>query len=139
MLNKNANCTVISMFSEHITIFRTLSNDIWQLKYQQRQTNKTKKFRTFFCKLFRIIRYFFLILLREATLESKVASTNHNSSVFLLHTNKIFSNVEVFSIFSQIFLELIFATKIIKMFLKPSAVLFTSCQKNIAYIMCVNT
>ena len=47
MLNKNANCynieknfkysTVISMFSEHIIIFRTLSIDIWQLKCQQRQ------------------------------------------------------------------------------------------------------
>ena len=48
MLNKNANCynieknfkytTVIKTFSERITIFRTLSIDIWQPKCPQRQT-----------------------------------------------------------------------------------------------------
>ena len=43
----------------------------------------------------------------QATLESKVAPTNRNSSAFLLHTNKTFSNLELFSIFSQTFLELI--------------------------------
>ena len=54
MLNKNSNCyniennfkylynTAISTFSEHITIFQTLSIGIWQLKCQQRQTNETK-------------------------------------------------------------------------------------------------
>ena len=43
ILRKNfKNCTVMSTFSEHITIFGTLSIDIWQLKCQQRQTNKTK-------------------------------------------------------------------------------------------------
>ena len=47
-----------------------------------------------FCKLFRIIQF-----LREATLESKVAPTNRNRSVYLLHTSKTFSNVELFSIF----------------------------------------
>ena len=41
-------CTIISTFCEHITIFGTLSIDIWQLKCQQRQTNKTIKWRTFF-------------------------------------------------------------------------------------------
>ena len=64
---------------------------------------------------------------------------HRNSSAFLLHNSKIFSNVKLFSIFSQTFLELIFATKIKTMLLKQSAVLFTSCQKNIAYIMCLNT
>ena len=97
----------------------------------------------FFCKLFRIIKYFFLILLREATMESKVVSTNRNSSASLLHTSKTFSNVELFTIFSQIFLELILATKIKTMLLKQSAGLFTSCQKKywvyIEYIMCPNT
>ena len=57
MLNKNANCynmeknfkysNVISSFSEHITIFRTLSINIWQLKCKQWQTNKTKKGKLF--------------------------------------------------------------------------------------------
>ena len=149
MLNKNANCynieknfkysTVISTFSEHITIFQTLSIDIWQLKCQQRHTNKTKNGNVFFCKLFRIIKFLFVILLRKTTLESKVASTNRNSSTFLLHTSKIFYNVELFSNFSRTFLELIFATKIKTMFSKQSAGLLTSCQKNIAYIMCLNT
>ena len=131
MLNKNANCyntrieknfkysTVINTFSEHITIFRTLSFDIWRLTCQQRHTNKTKNGEeVFFCKLFRIIKFFFLILLRKAVLESKVAPTNRNSSTFLLYTSKTFSNVEFFSIFLQTFLELIFATKLKTMLLK---------------------
>ena len=145
MLNKNANCynieknfkysTVISAFSKHITIFRTLSIDIWQLKCQQRQTNTTKN-----CKLLRIIKFFFLILLRKATLltSSKIAPTNRNSSAFLLNTSKAFSNIELFPIFSQTFLKLIFATKIKTMLLKQSSVLLTSCQKNIAYILYTN-
>ena len=139
MLNKNANCynieknfkfsTVISKFIEHITMFRTLSIDIWQLKCpQQQQTNKTKNVTLFFCKLFRIIKLFFLILLRIATLELKVASTKRNISAFLLYTSKTFSNDELFSIFSQTFLKLTFSTKIKTMFLKQSAILFTSCQ-----------
>ena len=133
MLNKNANCynieknfkynTVIKTFSKHITIFRTLSIDIWQLKCQQGQANKPKKIsKLFFCKFFRIITFFFPILLRKATLESK-------SKAFLLQTSKTCSNVELFSIFSQTFLELIFATKMKTMLLEQSAVLFTSCQK----------
>ena len=111
MLNKDSNCynieknfkysTVISTFSEHITIFRTLSIDIWQLKCQQRQTNKTKYDKLFQCKLFRIVKFFFLMLLSKATLESKVAPTNRNSSAFQLHRCKTF---ELFFIFSQTFL-----------------------------------
>ena len=94
MLNKNANCynieenfkysTVLSTLCEYIRIFRTLSIDIWQLKCQLRQTNKTKNAKNYFCKLFRIIKFFFLILLREVTLESKITPTNRNSSSFLL-------------------------------------------------------
>ena len=143
MLNKYTNCyniernlkyiTVISTFSEHITIFRTLSIDIWHLKCQQQQTNKTKDGELFFCKLFRIIQFLFLILLREATMESKVAHTKRKSSPFLLHTIKTFSNVELFFVFSQTFLGIIFATKIKAILLKQSAVLFTSCQQNITY------
>ena len=143
MLNKNTNCyniehnfkysTVISTFSEHIKIFWTLSIVNKDKQIKQKMAN------FFFCKLFKIIKFFFLILLRKVALESKVAYTNCNSSAFLLQTSKIFSNAELFSTFLQTFLKLIFATKIKTMLLKQSAVLFTSCQKNIAYIMCLNT
>ena len=102
MLNKNTNLcniekkfkysTVVSTFTEHIIIFWTLSIDIGQLKYQQRKTNKTKNGELFCCKFFRIIKFLFLILLRETNLESKVAPTNRNNSVFLLHTGNFFGN-----------------------------------------------
>ena len=40
ILRKKFKCsTVISVFSEHIIIFRTISIDIWQLKCQQRNEN----------------------------------------------------------------------------------------------------
>ena len=83
---------------------------------KQRQTNKTKNDKLFFCKLFRVLIFFFLILLKKVTLESKVVPTNRNSSAFLLHTSKTFSNVDLFSIFSQTLLELLFT---------QSTVLFT--------------
>ena len=51
----------------------------------------------------RVIKFFFLILLRKATLESKVTPTNGNSLAFLFHTSKTCSNVELFSIFSHTF------------------------------------
>ena len=79
MLNKNANCYNIeknfkySTVSQNITIFRTLSIDIWQLKCQLRQTNKTKNGKLSFYKLFRIITVFLIIHLRKATLKSKVS------------------------------------------------------------------
>ena len=67
MLNKNANCynieynfkyiTIISTFSEHITIFRIFSIGIWELNYEQRQTNKAKN-----GNLFRIFKIFIPIL-----------------------------------------------------------------------------
>ena len=41
--------------------------------------------------------------------------------------------------FFSIFLELIFESKIKSVLLKQSAVLLTSCQKNIVYIMSLNT
>ena len=75
------------------------------------------------------MKFFFLTLLKEATLESKVAPTNRNSWVFLLHTSKTFSNIELISIFSQTFWELISTTKIKTMFWKQLAVLSTSWQK----------
>ena len=59
----------------------------------------------FFLQTFQNYKIFFLILLRKATLELKVAPTNLNSSAFLLHISKPFSNFELFSIFSQTFFE----------------------------------
>ena len=105
MLNKNPNsynieknfkCSiVISTFSEHITIFQILSIDIWQLKCQQRQTNKTKRWQTFFLQTFQ------------------------NSQIFLPHSSErsLWNQKLLFSIFSQTFLELIFTTKINTMLL----------------------
>ena len=48
------------------------------------------------------------------TLKSKVAAINRNSLAFLLHSCETFSNVELFSIFSQIFLELISAISVVE-------------------------
>ena len=126
----------ILQFSEHFQLICDNSNVNNDKQIKQRMAN------VFFCKLFRIIKLFLLILLRKVSLESKVASTNRNSSAFLLYSSKTPSNVELFSIFSQTFFwQLIFAIKIKTMLLKQSFVLFTSCQKNIAYtrIMCLNT
>ena len=64
-------------FSEHFLLMFDKSN---------LNNDKQIKQKTIFCKLFTIIKFFFLILLREATLESKLAPTNRNSSVFLLHS-----------------------------------------------------
>ena len=93
MLNKYANCynieknfkyrTVISTFSEHITIFRTLSIDIWQLKWQQLQTSAN------FSEL------------------SNISSSSVSGKYFGIKSCyklvRPFSNVELFSIFSQTF------------------------------------
>ena len=72
--------------------------------------------------------------MREATLVWKVAPTNRNSSAFLLHTSKIFFNIELFSIFSQTFLVLIFATKIKTMLLKQLAVDQLSKKYCVCYV-----
>ena len=136
MLNKNANCynieknfkysTVMSTFSELIAIFRTLSMDICQLKCQQWLTNKTKN-----GKLFRIIKFFCSSFCGKPLWHQKL--------LLLTATARPFSTLSCFSFFPQTFLELIFATKIKTMLLKQSAVLFTSSNKNFAYIMCLNT
>ena len=117
-----------------VSIVQSLSIDIWQLNSQPRQTNKTKNGKLFFCKLFRFIKFVFLILLRKAFLKSKVAPTNRNSSAFLLHTSNNFSNVDLFSIFSQTFWELSFATKIKTMLLKQSAVMYTKKILRILFV-----
>ena len=122
MLNKNANCYNIEKNFKYSTVinkyvqwrYYNFPNTFnWYLTTQMSiMTNKTKNGKAFFSKLFRITKFFFFILRRESTLESKVAPTKRNSSTFLLHSTKTFSNVELFSIFSQTILELIFATKI---------------------------
>ena len=91
----------ILQFSEH-----------FQLIFDNSNVNKDKQIKQNYGKVFRIIKFFFLILLRKATLESKFVPTNRNSSAFLLHTSKTCSNFKLFSIFSQSFLDLIFAIKI---------------------------
>ena len=57
--------------------------------------------------------------------------------IFLFHISKTFSNVELLSIYSQSFLELIFATKAKTMLLKQSAV--SPAVKKILHILCVWT
>ena len=121
----------ILQFSEHFQLIFDNSNVNNSKQIKQKIPNNIS------ANFSSIIKFFFLILLREAIFESKFAPTN--SSAFLLHTSKIFSNFGLFSIFFHTFLKLIFITKIKTMLLKQSAVLFTSCQKDIAYIMCLNT
>ena len=138
MLNKNANCynikkyfkysTIISTFREHIIKFRTLSIDIWQLKCQQQQTNKSKNGEFFIANFSEL--YFWEKPLWNQNLLLLTATAQRSCYPPV--------NWVVFH-FSQIFLELIFATKIKTMLLKQLAVLFTSCQKNIVHIMCLNT
>ena len=132
MLNKNVNCyniSIISTFSEHITFFRTLSIDIWQLKCQRRQTNKTKDSKLFSVNFSELSNFSSSLFLREATLESKIAVTNRNSSAFLLDASKTFFNVELFSHFLQTFLELILAI----------VVVYQLSTKYCVYIMCLYT
>ena len=147
-LNKNSNCyniekyfkysTAISMFCEHITIFRTLSIDIWQLKCLQRQT-KQKNAEHFFANFSD---------LQNFSSPSFWETSFWNQKLFLLIASarrscytlvRPFPMLSCFPFSCKLFLELIFATKIKIMLLKKAAVLFTSCQKNIACIICLNT
>ena len=124
MLNKNANCyniekyfkysTVVNTFSEDITIFRTLSIYIWQLKCQERQTNKTKN-----CKLFSAN-------FSESLNFSSLSFLSYRSCYILVRPFPVLS---CFSFLQKKFWKLIFATKIKTMSLKQSAVSFISCQK----------
>ena len=64
-------------------------------------TNKyNKKFQTFFCKLLRIIKFFFPNLLRKAPLEPKGAPTNRKNSAFLYTLVRPFPNLTFSSNFS---------------------------------------
>ena len=137
MLNINANCyniennfkyrTVISTFSEHITIFRTLSIDIWLRKCQQRLTNKTENKKLFSANFSEISNCCSSSFWEKPLWNQKflLLTATVGRSCYL--ASKSFSKFELFSIFSQTFLELIFVSKIKTMFLKQSAVLFTSC------------
>ena len=57
------------------------------------KTNKTKNGELVFCKLYRIIKFFFLSLLREATFQLKIAANKRNSLAFLLYISKTFYNI----------------------------------------------
>ena len=68
----------------------------------------------------------------------KKCSCQPQKTTFLLNTSETRSNVVLFSIFIQTFLELIFASRIKTMLLNTPDVLLTSCQK-IMLILCVWT
>ena len=89
----------ILQFFEHFQLIFDISN------VNNDKQIKQKIGELFFWNLFRIIKFFFLILLREVTLESKIATTNRNISAFLLYTSKTFPNVEnvVFHFFTNFF------------------------------------
>ena len=108
------------IFSEHFQLIFDNSNVSNDKKIKQKIAN-------FFSGNFsELSNVSFLILLREANLQSKVAPTNRNSSAFLLHTNKTF--FQRFVVFHKFFHK-IFAIKIKTMLLNQAAVLFTNCQK----------
>ena len=90
ILSKTLNTALsISTFSEHITIFRTLSIDIWHFKSQKpTKQNGGSGLIEFICLFIicRTIKFFFLNLMREATLESKAVPTISHSSEFLLNS-----------------------------------------------------
>ena len=62
----------ILQFSKHFQLISDNSNVNNDKQIKQKGAN-------FFCKLFRIIKFSFLILLRAVTLESEIAPTNSNS------------------------------------------------------------
>ena len=106
----------------------------WYLTTQMSRTTNKKllaRFYEFICfsTFCEIIKFFFFIRLRYATLESKAAHTNRNSSAILLNTSKSCPNVEFLFTLHKLCLELIFATEIQTMLLKQPVVLLTSCQK----------
>ena len=117
-------CSVsILQFSEH-----------FQLIFDNANVNNDKQIKQKMAKFFLQTFQNYQIFLPHPSKESYFGiKSGHNRSAFLLHIGKTFSYVELVSIFSQTFLELIFATKIKTMLLKQSAVLFTSCQKNITF------
>ena len=120
----------ILQFSEHFQLIFDNSNVKNNKQIKQKMTN------FFFLKTFQNYQIF----LPPASEEPKIASTNLNSSAFLLQTcSMTCSNVELFSIFSQYFLELIFTYQNKNNVVETISCFFNSCQKNIAYIMCLNT
>ena len=125
MLNKNANCyniennfkysTVISTFSEHITNFGILSIDIWQLKCQQRQTNKAKKMANFA----ELSNFSTSSFWGKPLWNQKLLLLNVTARLPFYTLVRPFPTLSCFPIFFINFLELIFASKIKTMLLKP--------------------
>ena len=119
MLNKNANYynieknfkynSVISTFSEHIIIYRTLSIHIWQLKCQQIQTNKTKNpiLSGNFSEFFNFSSSAFWekpLWNQKLLLLTTIARRSGHALA------RPFPTLSYFPFFSESFLELIFAT-----------------------------
>ena len=77
---------------------RTLSIDIRQLKCQERQTIKTKNSEHFSANFSELLNFSSLSFRKKSLWNQKLQNL-----AFLLHTSKTCSNVEFFSIFSQIF------------------------------------
>ena len=133
MHNKNANCynieknfkysTVISTFSEHITIYRTLSIDIWQLKHKKQKM--ANFFSANFSELSNFSKFSSLFFWEKPLWNQKLlllTATAWRSSYTLVRAFPLFSPPNIKT-----------------MFLKQSAVLFSSCQKKIFRILCVWT
>ena len=118
MLNKNTNCynidknfkysTVINTFSKHFTIFWTLSIDIWQLKCQQRQINKTKNGDIFSANFSELSNFFPSSSFWEKSLWNHfgiTATVRHSCSTQV----RSLPTLSCFPFSYKLFLELIFA------------------------------
>ena len=133
-------------FSEHITIFRTLSIDIWQHKSTIVNNDKQikQKMANFILQTFQNYQIFPPHSSEISNMISEVSFTNRNSSALLLHAGKTFSNLELFFIFS--FTYFYFFGTYFRYQNKSNVVETISCfvyqlskKKNIAYILCLNT
>ena len=88
---------------------------------------------------FRIIKFFFLNVLGEATLESKAVLSIRNAWVFLLNTSKTCSNVELFSSFPATFFGTNYRDQHINNVIEATSCSVDQLSKNIVYIMGLKT
>ena len=133
ILKKLKCSTVISTFSEHIAIFWILSIDIWQLKCQQRQTNKTKHCKFLSANLSELSSFSTSFFWEKPLWNQKfflLTATAWRSCYTLVRP---FPALSCFPLFLQTFLELIFAAKIKTMLSKQPTV------KKILRILCIWT
>ena len=143
MLTKNANCynidenfkysTVISTFSEYITIFRTLSIDIWQLKCQWRQTKQILQKMANFSELLNFSSSSFL---GDPLWNQKLLLLTATARHYCYTVGRPFPTLSCFLFFHKFFgtnFRHQYENNVVEV------ISCTSCQKNIAYIMCLNT